>query len=455
MWKIFLWAFLIVHQLNAAPGKITVGLSADYPPFEFKQGEEIVGFDVDLAKAIGKELGLEVEIKDMSFAMLFGALNAGEIDAIISSITINEENSKNYDFSAPYYFDTFAILHTAEKPVSKETLSGKSIACQMGTSGMQTWLKSQTSDAKIVLMDTMPQMAEALKAKHIDGALMDATQAKEFVKNSKNLSYTIVGNVSNGTGVVMKKGSPLKIQINTAIEVLKQKGILKNLESKWAEGNAEKQTHTVLNDFLFIAKGLPTTLTYSLLAIFLGGVLGVLFAISRHLNRGAINWAIISLISVIRGTPVLLQLSFVYFSAPTLIGVKLSVLTAGVLTLGINSAAYIAEILRSGLQSLPKGQFDAAQALGISKWHMWKDIILPQVLRNVFPSLINEIVTLTKETALVSVLGEMDIMRRAQTLAAETYNYFEPMCLAGVIYYLLIKTIEFIGKTLEKRWHHA
>ncbi|MCX7343256.1 MAG: ABC transporter permease subunit, partial [Proteobacteria bacterium] len=95
------------------------------------------------------------------------------------------------------------------------------------------------------------------------------------------------------------------------------------------------------------------------------------------------------------------------------------------------------------------------QALGISKWHTWKDIILPQVFRNVFPSLINEVVALTKETALVSVLGEMDIMRRAQALAAETYNYFEPMCLAGIIYYLLIKTIEFIGKKLEQRWHHA
>ncbi len=133
----------------------------------------------------------------------------------------------------------------------------------------------------------------------------------------------------------------------------------------------------------------------------------------------------------------------------------MSVLVAGVLTLGINSAAYLAEILRSGLQSLPKGQFEVCQALGISKWYTWKDIILPQVFRNVFPSLINEIVTLTKETALVSVLGEMDIMRRAQTLAAETYNYFEPMCLAGIIYYLLIKTIEFIGKKLEQRWHHA
>ena len=93
--------------------------------------------------------------------------------------------------------------------------------------------------------------------------------------------------------------------------------------------------------------------------------------------------------------------------------------------------------------------------MGISKWYSWKDIILPQVLRNVFPSLINEVVTLTKETALISVLGEMDILRRAQALAAETYDYFFPMCLAGLIYYVLIKTIEFVGKTIEKRWYHA
>ncbi len=453
MWKIFLWVFLILHQVSANPGKITIGLSADYPPFEFKQGEDIVGFDVDLAKAIGKELGLEVEIKDMSFAALFNAIDPGDIDLIISSATWNEKKSKIFDFSIPYYFDTLAILHKAGCKIGN--LNKKSIACQLGTQGMQDWLKKEHPEAKIVLMDSMTQMAEAIKAGHVDGAIMDATQAKEFVKNSKGLAYTSVGNTANGSCVVMKKGSQYLASINNIINKLKSDGTLKALEIKWIEGNAEKPTHTIFNDFLFIAKGLPTTLTYSFLAIFLGGLLGIVFAVARHLNQGAITWSIISFISVIRGTPVLLQLSFVYFAAPTLIGVKLSVLTAGVLTLGINSAAYIAEILRSGLQSLPKGQFNAAQALGISKWYTWKDIILPQVFRNVFPSLINEIVTLTKETALISVLGEMDIMRRAQALAAETYNYFEPMCLAGLIYYLLIKTIEFIGKKLEQRWHHA
>lgn len=453
----FLYALLMLPMLIATPAKITVGMSADYPPFEFKQDGKIVGFDVDLAKEIGKHLGAEIEIKEIAFSMVFNALNQGEIDLIISSITISEEKSKNYDFSTPYYFDTLAILHKCNHPITKETLSGKSIACQLGASGMHSWLKTQPSGIKIVLMDVMTQMAEAIKAGHVDGALMDAAQAKEFAKNSKELSYTVVGNIANGTAITMKKGSPLKAKINRAIEELKNKGTLKTLENTWVEGDTKKTNHTLLTDLLFIAKGLPTTLTYSFLAIFLGGLLGMVFAVTRHIKHGAkaITWIIISFISLIRGTPTLLQLSFVYFSAPTLIGVKLSVLAAGVLTLGINSAAYIAEILRSGLQNLPKGQFDAAKALNISKWYTWKDIIMPQVLRNVFPSLINEIVTLTKETALVSVLGEMDIMRRAQALAAETYNYFEPMCLAGIIYYLLIKTIEYIGKSLEKRWNHA
>jgi arginine/lysine/histidine transporter system substrate-binding protein len=448
-----LWACLVLCQLNAVPGKIVVGMSADYPPFEFKQGEQIVGFDADLAKEIGKELGVEVELKDMAYSMLFNALDQGEIDLILSTVTISEERSKSFDFSIPYYFDTLAILHKSDQPISAANLKGKAIACQLGTSVMQAWLKSKSDDVKVVIMDAMVQMAESLKAGHFDGALMDATQAKEFVKNSQNLAFTIVGDAAEGSAVVLKKGSPLLAKVNAAISKSKENGTLKALENKWVGGNAHSAKHNLFTDLWFIAKGLPTTLSYSLFAMCIGGMLGVFWAVSRQLNFGV--WAIAGTISVIRGTPFLLQLSFVYFSAPALLGIKLSVLVAGSLTLGINSAAYIAEILRSGLQSLPKGQFEACQALGISRWRSWKDIILPQVFCNVFPSLINEVVALTKETALVSVLGEMDVMRRAQTLAAETYNYFEPMCLAGLIYYLLIKTIEFIGKKLEQRWHHA
>ncbi len=452
MFSKILLVCLFICQLMASPEKITVGLSADYPPFEFKQGEEIIGLDVDLAKEIGNQLGVEIEFKDMAFASLLSALNQGEIDMVISSVGPNEERRKNFDFSIPYHFDELAILHKIDALISTDNLNSKSVACQLG-SNMQIWLNKNAPNTKIVPMDVATQMVEALKAGHVDGVLIEVIQAKEFIKNSKNLAYTIVGNAAEGSAVVLKKGSKLLEKVNNIIEKLKAGGTLKALENKWVERNTKITKHNVIDDFLFVAKGLPTTLTYSFLAIFLGGILGIFLAVSRQLKHGV--WAIASVISVIRGTPVLLQLSFVYFAAPALIGIKLSVLVAGVLTLGINSAAYLAEILRSGLQSLPKGQFEVCQALGISKFHTWKDIILPQVLRNVFPALINEIVTLTKETALVSVLGEIDIMRRAQTLAAETYNYFEPMCLAGIIYYLLIKTIEFIGKKLEQRWHHA
>lgn len=451
---LFFIIYLILSQVFAAPSKITVGLSADYPPFEFKQGNKLAGFDVDLAKEIGKQLGATIEIKEMNFAMLFSALNHGEIDLIISSVTINEEKAQHYDFSTPYYHDTYAILHKGNTLSNIENLKEKKIACQMGTTGMQAWIKDHVSNANIILMDTMPQMAEALKANHIDAALMDTTQAKEFVKNSKNLTYTVVGSVTNGTGIVMKKGSRLKGDIDKAIEKLSKNDFLKVLEDKWIKNSSTNTNHSISKDFLFIAKGLPITLMYSFLAIFLGGILGIFFAVTRHLKPIS-SWIITSFISVIRGTPLLLQLSFMYFSVPALVGIKLDIITAGTLTLALNTSAYITEILRAGIQSLPKGQFDAAQALGISKWYAWKDIILPQVFRNVFPALLNEIVTLTKESALISVLGEMDIMRRAQALAAETYNYFEPMCFAGIIYYVLVKIIESIGKRIEKRWHHA
>ena len=127
----FLLLLFAVYQLMATPEKIIVGISADYPPFEFIKDGEIVGFDVDLSKEIGKQLGVKIEIKEMSFAALINAINPGDIDLIISSATWNEQKSKVFDFSAPYYFDTLAILHKSDSKI--DNLNGKSIACQLGT----------------------------------------------------------------------------------------------------------------------------------------------------------------------------------------------------------------------------------------------------------------------------------------------------------------------------------
>lgn len=204
---------------------------------------------------------------------------------------------------------------------------------------------------------------------------------------------------------------------------------------------------------LFIGEGIGTTLLLLAGGLVVGSVLGLLIAILRYQKRAV--FVLNALVSLIRGTPLLLQLGLIYFSLPALLGVRLSVTVAGLITLGVNSSAYVAEILRAGIESVAKGQFEAAKTLNIPSYYLWKDIILPQVLRNVFPAMVNEAVSLLKETALVATLGGTDIMRKAQALAAEQFTYFMPLCIAGLYYYLMILGFECLGRRVEKRMNHA
>jgi len=147
----------------------------------------------------------------------------------------------------------------------------------------------------------------------------------------------------------------------------------------------------------------------------------------------------------------LIQLTIVYFGLPGLLGIKLSVFTAGVLAFSFNSGAYVSEIIRSGINSVDKGQVEAAKALGITPILRMKDIIIPQAFLSILPALVNELINLVKESALISVIGEMDLMRRAQVVSAETYTFFTPMLTAAAAYYILVLVISSFAMLLEKR----
>jgi polar amino acid transport system permease protein len=209
----------------------------------------------------------------------------------------------------------------------------------------------------------------------------------------------------------------------------------------------------LIPQILFVGKGIFITGQLLVGGILIGLILGTFFAVLRY---KAIGITLINrIISILRGTPLILQLSIVYFSVPGLLGIKLSIVTAGILTFGINSSAYVAEILRAGIENLPKGQFEAAKTLKVPNYYMWKDIILPQVIKNVLPTIINEVIALLKETALITTIGGMDLMRSAQVLAAEQFTYFMPLCIAGGYYYGLVLLIEYVGKKVEQKWQDA
>ncbi len=215
----------------------------------------------------------------------------------------------------------------------------------------------------------------------------------------------------------------------------------------------------LISDFLFIAKGIPVTLQITFFGLSIGIFLGTIFSVLRYAGGRITKLVVERIISFLRGVPLLVQLSFIYYPFSTLlsetIGISLTVVSAGVIAFGLNSSAYVAEILRAGIENLPKGQFEAAKTLDIPKFYMWKDIILPQVVRNILPAMINETVALLKETAIISVIGGLDIMRKADQLIAQKFTYFGPLLIAAIYYYLLVLLIEYLGKQLNKRVQNA
>lgn len=206
-----------------------------------------------------------------------------------------------------------------------------------------------------------------------------------------------------------------------------------------------------MSDIFFIAQGVLVTLKYSLAAVFFGSFLGIFLAVGSISNSYFVKSLISCYVSIFRGTPLMIQLSIIYFAIPQLFALKITASLAVIIAFSLNSAAYTSETIRSGIKSIDIGQFEAAKALSVPYFLMMKDIILPQAARRIIPALMNELANLIKETAIIAMIGEMDLMRRAQMIAMQKYDYFTPMITAACCYYLLILIISVLAKFLERR----
>jgi His/Glu/Gln/Arg/opine family amino acid ABC transporter permease subunit len=207
----------------------------------------------------------------------------------------------------------------------------------------------------------------------------------------------------------------------------------------------------IVDHIPFMLKGIFVTLEYTVLALSIGLVLGTFLALMKLSKSGLWRAFATFYISIFRGTPLLVQLSLIYFATPQLIGYQITALEAGLLAFSLNSTAYVSEIIRAGIEAVDKGQFEAAESLAIPYHKAMLCIIMPQAIRNILPALVNEAINLLKESALVSVIGEMDLLRRANIVSSQTFLYFEPLLFIAVVYYLLVSVLSQLSKILEKR----
>ena len=196
-------------------------------------------------------------------------------------------------------------------------------------------------------------------------------------------------------------------------------------------------------------EGATTTVLLSFFSVIVGVGCGTLMALARLSQNKFLSKAAKVYIDIIRGTPLLVQLYLVYFGLATVL--DLNDFVSGVIAVSVNTTAYIAEIIRSGIQSVDKGQMEAARSMGMPKRMAMRQIILPQAMKNILPAIGNEFATLIKETSIVSLIGIHDLMYSSDTVRGATFTVFIPLLMTAFLYFVMTTTIAFFMDKLERK----
>ncbi|HDC8456271.1 TPA: ABC transporter permease subunit [Staphylococcus aureus] len=440
-------------------GELRVGLSADYAPMEFGHTvngkTEYAGVDIDLAKKIAKDNNLKLKIVNMSFDSLLGALKTGKIDIIISGMTSTPERKKQVDFSDSYMMTKNIMLVKKDKVNEYKDIkdfNNKKVGAQKGTE-QEKIAQTEIENASITSLSRLPDVILALKSGKVEGAVVEKPVAEAYLKQNPKLGISNVkfNEEEKDTVIAVPKDSPkLLSQINKTIKEVKDKGLIDKYMTNAA--NAMNDDSGFISKYgSFFLKGIKITILISLIGVALGSILGAFVALMKLSKIKIISWIASIYIEILRGTPMLVQVFIVFFGITAALGLDISALVCGTIALVINSSAYIAEIIRAGINAVDKGQMEAARSLGLNYRQTMKSVIMPQAIKNILPALGNEFVTLIKESSIVSTIGVGEIMFNAQVVQGISFDPFTPLLVAAALYFVLTFVLTRIMNMIEGR----
>ncbi len=207
----------------------------------------------------------------------------------------------------------------------------------------------------------------------------------------------------------------------------------------------------LINNRYYYIVGIKNTLLISFISLIIGTLLGLFISLMRVSKNRFLNIISKAYVELIRGTPIMVQILLVYFAIPDLLKVEVNAFTAGLVAVSLNSAAYVSEIIRSGIQSIDKGQMEAGRSLGLTERQTMRTIIIPQAVKNILPALGNEFVTLIKETSIASTIGVAELMFGTKKVQANTYQGVTPLVWATIFYFLMTFTMSNLIGIIERR----
>ncbi len=446
-------------------GYIRVSTNADFDPFEYKDGNRIIGIDVDIARKIADYMGLEIEINDVSFDAITLELKNRKCDFAIAAMSYSDEKAENVDFSDTYYRAKQAIIVPVDSNIkSGKDLHGKKIGVPLGFTG-DIYCTENFPDSTIERYGKGSDAVLDLMNGRIDAVVIDDTPAKKLVKLSKNKTALLDDYLfEESYRIAVPKGeSELLENINTTLERLKSDGEIEKIVSKYVGVNETESVDLVAqfyknlvykNRYKMILSGLGATISITVVALIIGIIIGFtlsLIKVSKSKNICLTIFKFLSncYITIIRGTPVVVQLFVIYYLVFASTG--LPKILIAMIAFGINSGAYVAEVVRGGLLSVDSGQYEAGRSLGLSNRVTMFKIIIPQAIKNVLPSLVGEFINLIKETSVAGFIGITDLSRAGDIIRSQTYEPFVPLLTVAVIYLIIVAVLTALFSVLERR----
>lgn len=440
-------------------GYLIVGLSADYAPLEFHAtlngADTIVGADISMSKQIAKDMGVKLQIKEMNFTALIGALKTGKIDLIVSGMSKTPEREKEVNFSQPYLYETqVMVIRKADKAKYKSIadFSGKRVGAQKQTTQEQL-AKTQLPGAKVTSLDKANDVISQISYNKLDAGVMASTIADSYVARTPSLMVLDPHFATDKapTAIAVNKQSPaLLAQVNKTISKVKGAKYKQYLQAAYKLQDQNQGFWAKYGNYFI--RGAIYTLIFAALTVFFGTIIGTLLALMK-LSRNWLAKAIANVyIEFIRGTPLLVQ-AFIVFFGTQILGLDLSAFIAGAIAMAINSGAYVAEIIRGGINSVPVGQTEAARSLGLHQRQAMRYVILPQAMKNIWPALGNEFVTDIKESSVLSVIGATELMFEGTVVQGASFKPFLPLVVVAIFYFIMTFTLSRLLRLIEKRFN--
>ena len=449
--------------------KYIIASDSSFAPFVFQDdSNQYTGIDMELIKAIAKDQGFTVEVTNPGFDAAINSVQTGQADGIIAGMSVTDARKKTFDYSDPYYTaNSILAVKDSSNIKSYEELKGKTVGVKTGTAS-QTFLEENKSKYgySIKTFSDAASMYDSLNTGSVAAVMDDEPVVKYAIKQGKKLKTPIEGTPSGQVAFAVKKGSnPELIEMfNNGLANLKESGkyqeiLDKYLASEEKESTVDESTIWGLlqNNYQELLKGLGVTIALALISFAIAMVIGIVFGMFSVSPYKPLRWIAEIFVDVIRGIPLMIVAAFIFWGIPNLIESMtgqqspINAFVAGTIALSLNAGAYIAEIVRGGIQAVPVGQMEASRSLGISYSKTMRKIILPQATKIMLPNFVNQFVIALKDTTIVSAIGLAELFKTGKDIIARNYQSFRMYAILAVLYLIIITLLTRLAKRLEKR----